>query len=349
MQYLMKLLTISMLFATLVGCSDEVSAPFNQEAYSTKYLYMATGACYGGGVATSPGPANLISRYDLQTGARLGVVIDYNTFNPGDSPVAMWEYDQNQMLVLVENAAGRRIDRVSKNGSGALVHIANATALSAALRSIVMLNDFSLLISKSTAIEKFNSAKSRVLNGANPWVSAPAGACAASATLISSMAVFPNGKILYSHAAASPNNKLGLISAAGYTVVGDCLTTQAAPATTSLPTKVLNLSSGKTLVSYGSTVGASNLVYSYNVNATANTITGATAAWTDYSIVNGPSSMVEDPSTGDVLISNATSTFNTVERFHFNQAAGTLTRARSTPFMSSSIYTRCITDMKVMQ
>ena len=340
---------ISFLAYVLSGCDTPVSAPFNQSAYSTKYLYISTGACYGGGVVTSVGPANIISRFDLETGTYLGKVIDYNTFSPGDSPIAMWDYDSSQMLVLIENASGRRIDRVNKDGSGAMVHITNSTALSAAMRTFVMLNDFSILVSKSTAVEKFNAAKSRVLNGANPWISAPGGTCATSATLISSIGVFPNGKILYTHAAATPNNKIGLISAAGYTIAGDCLATQAGPTTTALPTKILIHSSGKTLVSYGSTTSASNVVYSYNVNSTSNTITSPVAAWTDYSIVNGPSSMVEDPATGEVLISSATSTFNTVEKFIFNSNTGVLSRANSAPFMSPSLYTRCITDMKVMQ
>ncbi|MGE0763069.1 MAG: hypothetical protein AB7N80_07320 [Bdellovibrionales bacterium] len=340
--------TILFLGAVLVGCGDQVSAPFNQEAFSTKHLYIATGACYGGGVVTSPGPSNIVARFDLQTGQLLADVIDYNSFSPGDSPVSISDYSEDEMLVLVENTAGRRIDRVRKDGSGAAVHIINATALSAVLRTFIRLSDFSILVSKSTAVEKFNSAKSRVLIGAAPWVSAPAGACAASATLISSIAAFPNGKILYAHAAATPNNRIGLISASGYAAAGDCLAVQAGPTTTALPTRVLIHSSGRTLVSFGSTTAASNTIYSYNVNSTANTITAPVAAWTDFSVVNGPSAMVEDPSNGNVLISSATSTFNTVERFSYNSTTNTLSRVGAAPFMTPSIHTRCITDMKVM-
>jgi hypothetical protein len=284
----------------------------------------------------------------VDTGDVISTVIDYNEYNPGDSPVAIAEYNHDYILVLVENAAGRRIDLVSKDGKNVGFYLANTTALSAVGRAMAFLSDFSLLVSKSTAIEKFNSAKSRVTIGASPYVNAPAGSCATSTTLISSLAVLPNGKILYAHAAATPNNKIGMISAAGYSVAGDCLSAQAAPNTTALPTKILLHSSGQMLVAYGSVTAASNVIYSYSVNPTTNVISGATASWTDFSVVNGPSSMVEDPVTHDVFVANATSTFNTIERFHFDPTTKLLTRVPGQTYKLSSIYSRCVADMKVM-
>jgi len=139
-----------------------------------------------------------------------------------------------------------------------------------------------------------------------------------------------------------------LISAAGYAVVGDCLASQAGPTTTALPTDILVHSSGQTLVSYGSTTAASNVIYSYTVNSIANSITLPTASWTDFSIVNGPSAIVEDTYSRDVFVANANSNFNTIERFRYDPTTKALTRASASPFMSASIYTRCVSDMKVM-
>jgi hypothetical protein len=339
----------SIIIVYLVSCAESTSDPFNERVFGDKFrrLYVATGACYAGGVATSPGPSNLIAKLDVESGAVVQTVVDYNEFNPGDSPIAIEEYDSERLLVLVENAAGRRIDLVNKNNGEVTLYLANATALSAVTRAMVMLPDFGLLVSKSTSVEKFNSAKSRVTQGANPYINAPAGACATSTALISSIVTFPNGKIMFAHAAAG-QARIGLISQSGYAAAGDCLVAQAAPIATAFPTRIINHSSGHTLVSYGSTTAASNLIYSYSVDSVSNTIGGATAAWTDFSIVNGPSAMVEDPMTGDVYIASGNSTFNTIERFNYNPGTRQLTRAGTTVFKAPSVFSRCVTDMKVL-
>lgn len=348
------LLTVLSGLAFYLGACSETNSvslneSFNQSVETKRHLYIATGACYGGGVTTLAGPSNMISKFDLQTRTMSSIVIDYNKFNPGDSPVSFVDYDNDRLLVLVENTAGRRLDLVNKDGSGAITYLTNPTALSAVLRDLVLLADFSLLVSKSSAIEKINSARVRVTQGANPWINAPAGACATSTTMITSLDVLENGKVLISHAAASPNNKIVMISSTGYAAAGDCLASHASPVATALPTSILNHSSGKTLVSFGSTTAASNLIYSYDVNSTTNTITGATPSWTDYSVVNGPSTMIEDEETGEIYVSNVTSTFNTVERFQYDSTTMTLTRAESLPFLYPSIYTRCITDMGIFE
>ena len=342
--------TIFLLNFGLVGCGGTASAPFNNEVFNvsaTKYLYIVSGTCYGGGVAPSAGPANTIAKFDLTTGALIKVVLDYNALSPGDSPVSIAEYDNTRLLSLVENTAGRRIDIVNKDGSGYATYLTSAAALTAALRSIVMLSDFSILVSKSTAIEKFTSGKSRVMSGANPFINAPAAPCAASITLISSAVSAPSGHVVFTHAAATPNNIIGVIKPTGYAVAADCVDGQAAPATTALPTRAMFHSSGKLLVSYGSTTLANNYIYSYDFNTTTGDISSPTVAFNDAgTVVNGPSCMAEDTTNGDVFVANVTSTHNTIERFRYS--SGTLTRATGQTFIPSFIYTRCVADMKVM-
>lgn len=296
-------------------------------------------------MTTSTGSAT-IAKYDLD-GNFLDLVADYNQMSPGDSPQSVFDFDSSRLLVAVENAAGRRIDLVSKNGSGISTYLTNSTALTAILRRLLYLSDGSILISRNTAVEKFSPSKARVTIGANPYVNAPAAPCATSTTLISSILTLPNGKILYTHAAATPNNKIGMISESGYAAAGDCLTSQAAPTTTALPTDMILHSSGKLLVSYGSTTAASNSIYSYDVDQSSNTITNPILSYSNISILNGPSAMVEDPANGDVLVANGINTFNTIERFSFDPSLGTLTKIGTMPFIQSNVYTRCVSALRI--
>jgi hypothetical protein len=262
-------------------------------------------------------------------------------------PVAIANKDDSHLLVVVENTGGRRVDVVNKDGSGISTYLTNTTALNGVMRSLKLLSDGSILVSKSSAIEKFNAARARVTMGTSPYVSAPASPCATSTTLISSVSTLSNGKILYTHAAATPNNKFGIISSTGYAAAGDCLASQAAPTTTALPTASLVLPSGNVLVSYGSTTAASNFIYSYDINVSTNAISNVTAAYTDFANVDGPSAMALDPETGDVFVANALNTYNTIERFSYDGTTQLLTKEGSTPYIPANVYTRCVSAMVV--
>lgn len=342
-----RILALVSLLLFTAGCDNSDSAFLSETLNdrSPRMLFVVSGACYGGGVTTSTG-SNTIVAFDIETGAYHHTVYDYGLLSPSDSPVSIEEFDEDNLMVLVENTSGRRIDIVRKDGGSAITYLVNTTALSAVMRSLKRLSDGSLLVSKSSAIEKFGSNKARVTQGANPWVNAPAAPCATATTLISSVNTFDNGKILFTHAAATPNNKFGLISATGYSVAGDCLAATAGPATTALPTAAVIHPSGKTLIAFGSTTAASNYIYSYDINPTTNSIGGAAVAFNDVSVINGPSTMTLDPETGNVYVANGINTFNTIEEFTFS--SGILSRTRTTPFAGPNIYTRCVSSMKVL-
>jgi hypothetical protein len=71
------------------ACSETLSGEeFNSAVLSKKFLYVASGACYSGGVAASTGSAT-IAKYDLTTGGLADLVIDYNTLGLGDMPAAI--------------------------------------------------------------------------------------------------------------------------------------------------------------------------------------------------------------------------------------------------------------------
>ena len=72
-------------FALLTtACSETLSGEeFNSAVLNKKFLYVASGSCYSGGVAASTGSAT-VAKYDLTTGGLADLIIDYNTFGLGD-------------------------------------------------------------------------------------------------------------------------------------------------------------------------------------------------------------------------------------------------------------------------
>jgi hypothetical protein len=286
------LMVVTLLSAT--GCNlPGQSTPATTGAASTasKYLYVASGTTYAGLGTVMATPSNTIVRYK-ENGGFDSVIVDYSNF-PGDTPVDMVNYDDNFLLVLVENASGRRIDKVAKNGTGFATFLSNSTALSAQLRSMFATIDGGWIVSKGTALEKFSSNKSRVLSGAASYVNAPAGTCATSTTLIPRTLQGPSGTIVYLHAAATPNNKIGLIKTSGYAVVADCLSSQTGPTVNHYPTAGMILSTGRLLVSYSNTTGPVNEIYTYPITATA--ISAGASAFNNPSVLAGVTAMAEMP------------------------------------------------------
>lgn len=329
-----------------VGCGELPATEGFNSSLSDRYLYVASGSCYAGGAAVSAGTGT-VAKFDLVTGAHVGTIFDYNRLGNGDLPASVVNFDDSRLLVAVENAAGRRIDMIARDGSNFTTYISNGTALNSFLRHITVLSDFSILITKATAIEKFSVARTRVTQGANAFINAPAAPCATSTTAMTSTTVLPSGAIVYTHAAASPNNRFGVISSTGYATAGNCLGSQAGPTTTALPTaSVYDAPSGKLLVAYGSATTASNFIYSYNVNPNTGAISGATAAWTDSSVILGPSHMLRDPETGTIYVANGSSGLNNVQKFTLT-ATGTLQKTDAAPFIPTSVFTRCITSLEI--
>jgi hypothetical protein len=310
-----------------------------------RYLYVASGSCYAGGATVVAGSA-FISKYELSTGILVDVIADFGRTSTTDFPVDMQDYDEDYLAVLVENATTttyRRIDLVPKDGAhypSTLTY--GGGTFSAILRSLTLLQDGSALISRSTAIAKLNSSFG-VANAS--FINAPAGLCATSTTLMADMIELPTtGKLLFAHAAATPNNRIGMLSADGAT----CLTGTAGPITTSLPTDLMLHSSGKVLAAYGSATAGSNVIYSYIVDETANTLT-AYQSYSNSTFINGPTRMAEDPVTGDVYVANGLSTLNNIEKFNYNSTTMALTRPLNYPFIQFSGSTKCISGMVIAE
>lgn len=335
-----------------LSCTDSISSPFNSvNAPSTittspGSLYVASGSCYGGGVSTSSG-SSTVAEYNLATGEFVRVVADYTAFSTSDQVMGVSVYDEDNLLILIENGGGRRVDLVRKDGTQTSTYLSNATALNSIVRTMHLLPDSGLLISKTTAIERFSPSTSRVMQGGNSFVFNPAAPCSNSTNFITGIASLSNGKIIYTHSQGASDNLFGIISSTGYASAADCLGSQNSPVGTAFPTAIIAHSSGKVLVSYGSSTLSSNSIYSYDVDVNTNAISNATGAYTDSSIVNGPTSMAEDRSTGDVYVANGNANYNNIEKFTFNSATGLLTKVGTQSFIGASIFTRCVTGLQV--
>ncbi|MES3038973.1 MAG: hypothetical protein V4736_13790 [Bdellovibrionota bacterium] len=358
----------------IVGCGPVSEDILSSSAAST-YLYVAAGACYSGGNTTFTNltASNIVYRINTVNGIRDAVIADYNQSpaQVGDTPVGVVAKDLTYLYVLVENTTSvgsRRIERVERRASGSRSMFSNnITALSAQLRGISTLSSGDILLSKSTAIEKLSSANVRITAGANPYVNAPGGTCITSTTLISKVLTLGNGNIVFLHAAAA-QNRIGIISAAGYTAAADCKTSQAAPTATAFPVAAAYDATNTTLiVAYaGNTLATDvNSIYAYSVNETTNVISNPQKIYdaslypvTYPYLLYGISEMTYDSVNRSLYIATAISTVTTVvnyaiEKFTYDFSkigvsnTTVLTRVGSTPFYPYGIDTKCITSMFV--
>lgn len=347
-------------------------APAPQVVEPPRYLYVASGLCYSANTTfTNTTSSNLIYRLDLESGQRDELLADFNSSpaQSGDSPVGIGVLDEDHIYALIENSTNvgaRRIERLEKKNLGLRSAFSNnTTALSGVLRNLLVLPSGDLVISKSTAIEKITSANIRIQQGANPFISAPAGSCAPSATLISKVVQLGNGNLVYLHANAA-QNKFGIISAAGYVAAADCKSVQAAPVATAFPVAAAYDSQAKRLlVAYaGTSVGVDiNSIYSYLIDEATNVISAPQKVYdanlypaTYPYLLYGVSEMVLDEKTGHLYVATAVNTSTTVvnyaiEKFKYDNSkigvdnSKVLTRVGNTPFYPYGIDTKCISNM----
>lgn len=366
---LCKVLLLS--FLVLTACNkkkdeEQPVAPVETvEVKKPKYLYVASGACYSGTNTTflAATASNQAYRLNLTAGQKDMTFADYYSVpaNPGDTPISVIESDANNLMVLVENTAGRRIEKFSKAANPSRqIFNSNATALSAALKGFVKTSDGGLLIAKTAGIEKLTVQGVRM--GA-PYIGTALGAtCGAANANITGVAVTPSGKILYINAAAS-NNRWGVISPNGYSVPADCLAAQTAPDTNAYPVAIQYIASNnQVLVAYAGNSLATNLnsIYVYNFNDSTNVISSPTRIYDSASYVSagyllyGISAMTYNPDDNSLYVATAISNAATVvnyaiEKLTYNPDTKSLTRALSVPFYNYGLDTKCISSLMIAE
>jgi hypothetical protein len=351
-----------LLMATMVLFSISCAKKPDESALAiTKALYVASGLCSSGATNTAFTAAtagNIIYTVDLTTGNPT-IVSDYNTSiaSAGDTPTGLVNFDGDNLLASVENAtspAYRRLEKVPKKGGVRLPYFGNATTLSSALRGISRDFNGNILITRTTGVEKLNATPARqTIGAATSWLTALAGSCTNSATFISSVVTTNTGKIIYTHANAL-QNKVGVVKSTGYSVVGDCITANAAAVATAYPTASLYIAaSNKLLVLWaGTTAQSNNYVSIYDFDETTGLLTNETVAFQDTNVIYGGSAMTYDSDENIVYIATANGTSTTVanyniEKFSLDTTTRLLTRVGTTPFATGWYGSKCVSSMYI--
>ena len=304
---------------------------------TSNFLYIASGGCYAGGVATSA-PTNQIIKVDADTGLIRKVVVDYRTQSPGDSPVSIASIDSKDLVVSVENTSGRRLDQIHRDGSGGALYLLNA-AFSQTFRGMSSEADGSFLISRLGAVEKFTPFRTRVPAPLVPFISNPlAAACTGMATNVTFSLEMQNGKVIVGHEGATPNNKIANFVNTGYTIAADCISSKVAPSTTAMPTAGVSVSNDTILVAYAGALPADNKIVSYKIDTTTNNLATATTTTVlnDVSKVLGASAMAFDSQSQMLYVASAASSSERIEKFLWDNTGGTLTRVGTVPFIHAS-------------
>lgn len=236
----MQLVFLMALAATTSGCAKNDDTAVSSESS----LYFATGQCNSGsGITTlsSTLSSRMVAKIGL-TSKEQKVVFDLAAEYQGgffapETGAQSIVNNGSSILMLTENATNmgdRKIFSIPKSTPyNTVIFASDVLALtqtaSNITRSMVTNPDGTLLFSKSIAIEKIGTNTLRIPSGANPYVSAPAGTCATSTTMMSAMVVLPNftgtstGKIIYAHQGTTTAiNRLGIINRDGYSVAADC-------------------------------------------------------------------------------------------------------------------------------
>ncbi len=279
-----KIATIFVLLAGISSCAPKIEED-SASSDSGRYLYFSSGACYSGnGITTftNTTSSNIVAKVSLSNPSTNTIIADYSSASTvvGDSPAALAFAPDGNLLVGVENTTtvgARKIDIVNKDQTNPAASRSafnqNITALTAQIRSMAMLPDGFLLVSRSTAIEKINSS-SRLLSSTYAWVTPtnpPATtACGPSVTLISSVLALPSGQIVFGHAATGAS-RVAVVSGGGFLVAGDCKSAVTPTVATSFPTALAyDAENQRLFVAYMGSTTADNVnqIISYSVNET---------------------------------------------------------------------------------
>lgn len=346
--------------------------PVEETKTTARNLYVASGVCLamGGNTTFTPATAsNIIYKVNLDTGAPGEILADYSGPNnpygaPPDTPTSIVGFDDTFIYALIDNAtnaSNRRVEKVPRSLTTTDArgnYYSNTTVFPATasniLRSLFKGADNSIYISRTVAIEKVNTSKQRLPNTSTAWVNNPAGGCANSATVLSSVQVTTSGKTIFTHANTA-QNKIGVIGATGYSTAADCLNTMAPPVATAFPTASVYLPTyNMLLVLYAGAISApeNNSVYAYDFNETTGALSGATKAFQDSTVLFGGSAIAVDDSSGTIYVATTNSTTTAasgynIEKFTFDPTTKTLTRVGTTPFATHWIGSKCISSMFV--
>ena len=228
-----------------IGCQKSEEDPVVPSVVEVipRKLYVASGACNSGtGVTTYTLPAGagaaskVITKWDATAGTYEGVFLDFNTgsFVAGSGPQQLID-DGDYIYAAVENALAinRAIIKIPKSDPNSYITwYANATTLATILKGFARDADGSIMIGRSTMIEKITAAQARATIGAAAWINAPGGNCATSITQMNAVSIlapltaagYTSGKIIFTHGNnTAATNRIAIVRDNGYIGLTDCL------------------------------------------------------------------------------------------------------------------------------
>lgn len=377
-----KTILVASTLTFLAACDAPVEETTDESAAGSAanpYLYVASGACNTGFGLTTYAAAtasNVIFRINSTTGQYEGRIADFSTVADAPaSPVSIVDYDDEHFLALVEHASLRRVETIKKTLAGDRATFYNNVSATAPIgvltgvgKSLLKVAD-GFLVSKTTAIEKMNTAKARMVGtGTAAWVAGPGGVCSAAATNLNSMTTYPTTahaagyNIVYTHSSGASNattNRIGVISGqTGWNGTAGCVSNQSTVAAGATPVASVYMGDvHRLVVAYaGTNVALQNSLYTYAIDeaGTANVISDPFKGFEDPNVLFGISAMAYDQTnkflyvaSGSAIVTNFT-TGNTVykiEKFTYDSTTKLFTRVGTMPLYAGNIESRCISSM----
>jgi hypothetical protein len=380
---LLNVIIVAFIFTFLTACDAPVEETADDGSSvgssSNPYLYIATGVCNTGFNLTTyinSSASNVIIRVNSTTGQYEGRIADFSTVADAPAtPVSIIDYDDQHLLALVEHTALRRIELIKKSLAGDRSTFYNSISgtapiglLTGTAKSLLKVSD-GFLVSKTSAIEKMNSAKARqVGTGTSSGFIKPGGVCGAPATNINSMTTYPTTgnaagyNIVYTHSVNASNattNRIGVINGTtGWNGTTGCVSNQSTVAAAASPVATVYMNDvHRLVVAYaGTNVALQNSLYTYAIDeaGTSNVISDAFKGYEDANVLFGISAMTYDQTNKFLYVASSTSTVATlttgnavykVEKFSYDSATKLFTRVGTVPLFGGNLETRCISSM----
>lgn len=333
-----------------------------------KYLYVASGLCQAGQntTFTATTASNLVYRLAVETGQRAdtGALADYNKLPAsfGETPVSIAPFDDDHLLVLVEKAGARKVEKVSKSVDAPRVTLTSDTGLLAnTLTRLVPGVGSSFVVARVNGMGLMTSMG--LTAQANFVTNNPGAPCGTSNAKYASIQVTKEGHILFVNSAAN-NNRIGVIRKTGGTA--SCLSGLNAPQTGAWPTAIQYIASAnQVLVAYAgnTTLDDINSIYVYDLteDATSATLSNPVQVYdasefpgTYPYLLYGISAMAHDSESGHLYLAtaitanSALANFNyVIEKFTYDPTTKSLTRIGDAPFYGYGADTKCISEMFV--
>ncbi len=308
------------------------------------YIYISSGFPTATGVGT-------VTRWD-KYGEFLNIIHDFST-NPGFMPQAVAFQNLTgltEMLFLSFNGTNGLVDIADTDGVNFTNYFQNNTALAAGTKRMVTTTDGGLLVTRTAAVERFNSAKQRV--GAPKY--ATTGACTV-ALGTAAIQVMLSGVeyVVVSNAQVTPANKVSLFNGS----TGACISGVAptGPATTMWPVDMdYDPTTNKLFVLYYPFTAATTNAQIWSFDVTASAINNGTLLYNDIygdiAVISATpaalSSSINFHRTADESFVLVGTSNNSVMKFSYSGTA--LTKLGTTPLIYQSIFARSISNIAIL-